>query len=158
MSVNAAGGGSFVPPPAFEARRLISFGIAAYLAWQLLLPLRYYQAEIRRDERFAWRIFSALAIAPYQCDVRLQEFAAGDRTGRDVDLSRTVHDAWTAALRQGQDVVVDRLLHARWRSSTLVEAAEFSRLCRRADHAPAPYMRVRLDCRSDAVTTQEALR
>jgi hypothetical protein len=145
-------------PADWRLRRLISLAIAAYLAWQVVLPLRYYLAESRRDERFAWRIFSALAIAPYRCDVRVQEFAAGERTGRAVDLSRTLHDAWTAALRQGQDAVVDRFLHARCRSSSLVEAVEFSRLCRREDGAPAPYMHVRLDCLSGAISAQEEVR
>jgi hypothetical protein len=139
-------------------RRLIGLAIAAHLAWQVALPLRYYLAENRRDERFAWRIFSALAIAPYRCDVRVQEFAAGERTGRDVELARTLHDAWTAALRQGQDAVVDRFLHVRCGSSSLVEAVEFTRLCRGEGGAPAPTMRVRLDCLSGAIRTQEEQR
>ena len=53
-----------VSPPARWLRRLLSLGIATYLTWQIVLPLRYYLRENRRDERFAWRIFSALAIAP----------------------------------------------------------------------------------------------
>src|SRR6185503_682992 len=125
-----------VPPPAPcrvdtaapPARRLITLFIAVYLTWQAVLPLRYYLREDKRDERFAWRIFSALIIAPYRCDVRVQEFPVGQQIGREVDLSRTLHDAWTAALRLGHDVVVDRFLHARCRSSSLVEAVEFSRL------------------------------
>ena len=145
-------------PPDRRLRRLISLTIAAYLAWQVVLPLRYYLGENRRDERFAWRIFSALAIAPYHCDVHVQEFAAGDERGREVDLSRTLHDAWTAALRQGQDAAVDRFLDARCRSSSRVEAVELSRLCRREDGAPAPTMRVRLDCLTGAVSAQEDLR
>jgi len=64
---------------------MISLGIAVFLTWQVLLPLGYYRAHDRRDERFAWRIFSALAIAPWRCDVRVQEFADGASAGRDVD-------------------------------------------------------------------------
>jgi hypothetical protein len=144
-------------PPDRRARRLIGLAIAAHLAWQVALPLRYYLAGTRQDERFAWRIFSASAIAPYHCDVRVEEFAAGDRTGHPVDLSRTLHDAWTAALRQGQDAVVDRVLDARCRAGSAVEAVEFSRLCRRDDGGPAPSMRVRLDCPSGAISAQEEL-
>ena len=145
-------------PPARRLRRLISLGIAAYLTWQVVLPLRYYLRENRRDERFAWRIFSALAIAPYRCDVRVQEFAPGEQLGREVDLARTLHDAWIAGLRLGQDAVVRQFLHTRCGSSSLVEAVEFSRLCRREDRAPAPHMRVRLDCRSGAISAQEEMR
>jgi hypothetical protein len=145
-------------PPARRLRRLVGLAIAAHLTFQVVLPLRYYLRENRRDERFAWRIFSALAIPPYHCDVRVQEFTDDERIGREVDLSRTLHDAWIASLRQGQDAVVERFLHARCGSSSLVAAVEFSRLCRREDHARAPYMRVRRDCRSGAVSAQEELR
>jgi hypothetical protein len=148
-----------VPLPAPEARRLIGLGIAVFLTWQVLLPLGYYRAENRRDERFAWRIFSALAIAPWRCDVRVQEFAdgaSGDASGgRDVDLSRTLHDAWTMALRQGQDAVVERVLRARCASSASVAAVELSRVCSAPDARPAPQMRVRLDCRSGTIVTRE---
>ena len=145
------------PPPGL-LRRLISLGVAAYLIWQIAVPLRYYLRENRQDERFAWRIFSALAIPPYRCEVRVQEFAHGEQLGREVNLARTLHDAWTAALRQGQDAVVRQFLHTRCGSSSLVEAVEFSRLCRREDRAPAPHMRVRLDCRSGAINAQEEMR
>ena len=140
------------------ARRLITLFIAVYLTWQIVLPLRYYLHEDRRDERFAWRIFSALIIAPYRCDVHVQEFAVGREIGREVDLSDTLHDAWTVALRLGHDAVVERFLHARCKSSPLVAAVEYSRLCQREDHAPAPSMRVRLDCLSGAASAQEELR
>jgi hypothetical protein len=144
-----------VPLPAPEARRLIGLGIAMFLTWQVLLPLGYYRAENRRDERFAWRIFSALAIAPWRCDVRVQEFADGASAGRDVDLTRTLHDAWTMALRQGQDAVAEGLLRARCASSASVAAVELSRVCRAPDARPAPQMRVRLDCGSGTIVTQE---
>ena len=152
---SATAGSGTVSLPAPEGRRLISLGIAAFLTWQVLLPLGYYRAGDRRDERFAWRIFSALAIAPWRCDVRVQEFADGASAGRDVDLSRTLHDAWTMALRQGQDAVAERVLRARCATSATTAAVELSRVCRAPDGHPAPQMRVRLDCRSGALVTQE---
>jgi hypothetical protein len=144
-----------VPLPAPEARRMISLGIAVFLTWQVLLPLGYYRTHDRRDERFAWRIFSALAIAPWRCDVRVQEFTEGASAGRDVDLSRTLHDAWTMALRQGQDAVAERVLRTRCASSASVTAVELLRVCRAPDTRPAPQMHVRLDCRSGTIVTQE---
>ena len=144
-------------PPPWRLRRLISLGIVAYLVCQIAVPLRYYLRENRRDERFAWRIFSALAIAPYRCDVRVQQFSPGEQVGREVKLERTLHDAWIALLKLGQDVVVERVLRLQCRSDPLVDAVEFARTCRREDRAPAPYLRVRLDCRSGDGSTQEAM-
>jgi len=144
------------PPPGL-LRRLISLGVAAYLIWQIAVPLRYYLRENRRDERFAWRIFSALVIAPYRCDVRVAEVSHGEQLGREVNLERTLHDAWIGLLKVGQDAVVKRFLRLRCRSDPLVDAVEFSRTCRREDRAPAPHRRVRLECRSGDITTHEEM-
>jgi hypothetical protein len=86
--------------------------------------------------------------------VRVQEFADGASAGRDVDLSRTLHDAWTMALRQGQDAVAERVLRTRCASSASVDRGALARLPR-ADARPAPQMLVRLDCRSGTIVTRE---
>ena len=144
-------------PPPERLRWLISLGIAAYLAWQVVLPLRYYVGANRRDERFAWRIFSAVAHAPYRCDVRVEDVLHEAPAGREVDLQRTLHDAWIGLLKLGQDAVVERFLRTRCRSDRRVDAVEFSRVCHRDDRAPAPRVRVRLDCHSGDLGTEETL-
>ena len=122
------------------------------------MPLRHYLRENRRDERFAWRIFSVLAIAPYRCDVRVREFPHGGKPGRELNLEHTLHDAWIRLLKMGQDAVVQRFLRARCRSDLLLEAVESSRTCRRDDGAAAPHERVRLDCRTGELSSQEEMR
>jgi hypothetical protein len=156
--VAVADAGGTARPPARLRRRLIGLGIAAYLAWQIAVPLRYYLAENRRDERFAWRIFSALAIPPYRCDARVREFAGDDQVGREVNLTRTLHDAWIPMLRRGQGEVVERVLRTRCESGSMVAAVDFWRTCRREDRAPAPFRHVRLDCRSGTTLAQEEMR
>ena len=142
--------------PSRRLRRLIGVGVAVYLVWQIAVPLRYYLRDDRRDERFAWRIFSVLAIAPYRCEVHVQELAHGARFGPEVNLGHTLHDAWIVMLRQGQDAVVSRVLRTRClESGPQVDAVEYSRLCRRPDGGPAPRMRVRRDCRSGEVSVVE---
>ena len=64
---------------------------------------------------------------------------------------------YPALLRAGQDAPVERFLRRRCGSDTRVDAVEFSRACRREDPAPAPQMRVRLDCRSGDVLAQADL-
>ena len=119
------------------------------------MPLAYYVHGNGRDERFAWRIFSVLAIAPYRCDVHVQELAHGEPLGPEVDLGRSLHDAWIMALRQGQDAIVVRFLRTRCQSDTRVETVEYSRLCQRPDGGSAPHMRTRYDCRSREISMQE---
>ena len=126
--------------------------------WQVAVPLRYYLRENRRDERFAWRIFSALVLPPYRCAVHVVEGAGGERgERRDVDLQRTVHDGWITLLQLGQDAVADRFLRLRCASDTRVDTVDFSRACRRPDGTPAPHLETHLDCRSGRKTTRETM-
>jgi hypothetical protein len=134
-------------------RRLISIGIAAYLLWQIALPLRYYLRENRRDERFAWRIFSTLTVPPYRCAVRVTEVGGESVNRREVDLQHTLHDAWITLLQFGQDAVAERFLRVRCGADPRVGAVQLSRVCRRPDGAPAPHMETRLDCQSGDIST-----
>ncbi len=76
--------------------------ILAVVVSQLLLPLHYY--AVRRDphdERFAWRMFSAMRMA--DCAVR----ATVD--GAPFALEREFHEAWLALARRGRFAVVEEM-------------------------------------------------
>ena len=76
--------------------------IAAVVASQLLLPLRYYAcARDPHDERFAWRMFSPIRMT--KCQVQL---AAG---GRPVALGREFHETWVDLARRGRFAVVEAM-------------------------------------------------
>jgi len=76
--------------------------ILAFLAIQLLLPLRYYVAHRDpHDERFAWRMFSPMRMA--RCAPHF------DVNGRPIDLASQFHEAWLELAGRGRFVVVEAM-------------------------------------------------
>jgi len=98
---------SAIPDP--KKRRRAQIGIAAFLAFQLLMPLTYYFRDNPYDERFAWRMFSAVRM--YQCNVQMREGSSDSMV--PVRLGRIVHQAWINHLRRNRDSVALRLLEQR---------------------------------------------
>jgi hypothetical protein len=76
--------------------------IAAFVAIQLLLPLRYYVAHRDpHDERFAWRMFSPMRMV--HCT------ATFDRDGVQLPLGREFHEAWIELAARGRFTVVEAM-------------------------------------------------
>ncbi|MCA9615252.1 MAG: hypothetical protein KC586_20995, partial [Myxococcales bacterium] len=84
-------------------QRVVRF-VLAVLALQLFVPLTYYlQTGDPYDERFAWRMFSAVRM--YSCRTTATETVDGAE--RAISLSSTLHQAWVNHLaRNRRDVVV----------------------------------------------------
>ncbi|MSP71161.1 MAG: hypothetical protein EXR76_03025 [Myxococcales bacterium] len=77
--------------------------IAAFLAVQVLLPLRYYAGEDRFDERFAWRMFSNVRVVA--CQTRFTDASDGGAT--PVRASAEIHEVWTSLLNRARRSVID---------------------------------------------------
>ena len=76
--------------------------IVAFLAIQLLLPLRYYIAHRDpHDERFAWRMFSPMRTAQCQPSITLD--------GAPVNLGTTFHEAWVEIAKRGRFAVLEKM-------------------------------------------------
>jgi hypothetical protein len=74
--------------------------ILAFVAVQLLLPLRYYAANRDpHDERFAWRMFSPMRMSGCTPTFVLD--------GHPMDLAKTFHEAWIQLAERGRFVVVE---------------------------------------------------
>ena len=84
-------------------KRVVRF-VLAVLALQLFVPLTYYlQTGDPYDERFAWRMFSAVRM--YSCRTTATETVDGSEQA--ISLSSTLHQAWVNHLaRNRRDVVV----------------------------------------------------
>lgn len=95
--------------------------IVVFLALQLAIPLRYYvRHRDPRDERFAWRMFSAMRMAQCKPTFKLD--------GAPINPYTEFHEAWNELAERGRFTVIEAM------------GAE---LCKRHPNAE---VRVSLDC------------
>src|SRR5438477_6595214 len=110
-----------IKPPAFVLHqraimRAASNGfIAAFLLYQIAMPLRYYARGGGYDERFSWRMFSTVRMQ--KCTVRVRETAKPDDGGeareRSVNLNHELQIAWIGMLERDRPQVVRKFLARR---------------------------------------------
>lgn len=91
------------------ARRRITMLIGAFLLLQLAVPLTYYFRDNPYDERFAWRMFSAIRLQRCRASA-WQTSAAGRET---LNLSRVTHQAWINILQRNREDVIEAFLDRR---------------------------------------------
>lgn len=102
-----------VPPPRGRARVAARWLVVVWVGAQLLIPLRYYLGADRYDERFSWRMFSAVRLE--SCAVEVEEWTTrlGEVEHVRVDLLRVLPVTWVALLRRRRAAVVTRFLETR---------------------------------------------
>jgi hypothetical protein len=141
--------GSDAPPLA--SRALGNALIAAFLLFQIAMPLRYYLGGRGYDERFSWRMFSSVRMQ--RCDVRVREVLDGDDE-RAVGLERELQVAWIGMLERYRSQVVDEFL-ARRCARDGVRRARYERACTDTDGTVLPRMHVALDCATERLERRE---
>jgi hypothetical protein len=111
------------------------------VALQVAIPASYYVRADRDDERFAWRMFSAVRVK--RCDIELREQRAGAWT--EVDMTPILHASWRNALKRGRQRVIEHLLEVRCEQPGR-EAVELVRRCRNTHGEKYAPERNRLAC------------
>jgi hypothetical protein len=111
------------------------------VAIQVALPASYYlRSDDPDDERFAWRMFSAIRLR--RCEVRgWDELAAGTRP---IELTSAVHASWQRLLDRGRRPVVEHFLELRCGPER--RAAVLERSCTAPSGARLPVDLYRYDC------------
>ncbi len=102
------------------------------------MPLGYYLGwRSPADERFAWRMFSAVRLD--RCEAAVTETVrdGASTAARPLPLRETLQRGWLVQLTRGQPRVVDRIL-ARACDDEGVLAATLIRRCRATDGTEAP--------------------
>lgn len=140
------------PPSVYPAKRWLAWigaGAIAIVIVQALVPLRYYFGDDAYDERFSWRMFSAIRM--HECDLSATEMASGAE--RPVRLMQTIHAGWVTTLRRNREAVMTRYL--RWRCTQ--EGVESARLTNRCvspeGRAVDPIVR-EIDCSTGDITAE----
>jgi hypothetical protein len=133
---------------AARPRRAADLYILAYLVVQVALPLAYYAGlRARTDERFAWRMFSAVRLDPCEVEVSEKVRRDGTPTIRKVPIHQILQEGWVHELRRGQPRVVDRFLRRLCEDDGAMEVT-FSRRCRPTDGTAEPPDEVVRTCRA----------
>lgn len=133
------------PPEARGQPVAVGVFVVAVLV-QAAVPLGYYLGEDRFDERFAWRMFSAVRV--YDCNFGAYETRDGSE--QPVNLMSTIHVAWITTLRRGREAVMDRYLD--WRCEQEgVSAARVVNRCTTPEGNRVPDVVRRIDCASGEV-------
>lgn len=128
-------------------------GAVAVLLVQALIPLRYYLGDDAYDERFSWRMFSAVRMQ--QCDIAASETTHG--VTRPVRLIETIHVAWINTLRRNREAVMERYLE--WRcEQDGVSRARLENECRTPDGREVPTIVREIECASGEITREGGMR
>jgi hypothetical protein len=121
---------------------------------QVAIPASYYLVrDDPDDERFAWRMFSAVRLK--RCEVTASERASGG-LARPIDIPRSVHASWIRSLERGRPNVIEHFLAQRCRptpGAAAIEDSELTRRCKGAAGRALPSSRYRYDCASRRLET-----
>jgi hypothetical protein len=128
-----------------------TLGLWALVALQLAIPASYYlRGGSPDDERFAWRMFSAVRFR--KCEVLVSE---RDETGEHpLALERALHASWIGLLRRGRPSVIEAFLRERCSGGGLIEAT-LRRSCREVDGVATLHQGHRLECRSGVLRVED---
>lgn len=134
-------------------RGRVSAGVLALLLLQLLLPLGYYTVRADRyDERFAWRMFSAIRL--HQCTTEAVEVNAAGEESEALPLRRLVHVGWVSLMRRNRRDVIEAFLRRRCEEAGVREV-RLRNACRSPGGEALPAQRYARVCATGAVSTPE---
>lgn len=133
-----------------RARLLANAFIAAFLAYQVAMPLRYYLGGRGLDERFSWRMFSSVRML--DCDVEVGERVAaeGETRRRKVNLNKEVQVAWIGLLERGRSIVIEKLLARRCDEQGVVQV-DYHLSCKAPDGSKWPDVDRHMACADRAL-------
>ncbi|MFW5920630.1 MAG: hypothetical protein ACOCUS_02230 [Polyangiales bacterium] len=146
---------SDIRPPTGRTRKRVSLFVGAFLALQLFVPLTYYMRDDPYDERFAWRMFSAIRV--YGCRTwafDVHEGPDGERRSERLELSKEIHVAWITTMRRNRRDVIHAFLRRRCEEPGVVESRVVNR-CSTPDGERIGPLEYERDCATGDVTEPE---
>lgn len=139
------------PPTGKTKARVLRF-LGLLIAFQLIVPLTYYVRDDRYDERFAWRMFSAVRL--HTCRT-----SATEETGsgaRPIRLGQVVHRAWANHMSRNRRDVVHAFLRRRCDEES-VERVTVRNDCVATDGTPLEPQVYERECATGAQTEPDGL-
>lgn len=99
--------------------------LALFLVFQTLAPLHYYLGEHPWDERFAWRMYSAVRVA--RCQLQSFETYGGER--EQTRISEHIHVAYASNIQRNRPRVAEAYLRWRCEQDDDLQQAEIYNTC-----------------------------
>ena len=123
--------------------RVASFALWTLVAIQVAIPASYYLwRSPTDDERFAWRMFSAVRLK--RCTVQVfDDEGASDK--RPLALAHAAHASWVRSMTRGRQRVIERFLATRCAGRRAAEPVLF-RHCAWPSGRTLPSEAYRYDC------------
>lgn len=140
------------PVPMGRRRKRFRRILLAFLAFQLIVPLTYYLRDDPYDERFAWRMFSAIRL--HACQPFASEVTEDGE--RPVDLPRVIHQAWINTMARNREDVIRAFMAKRCEEEGVEEVTLTNRCRTPAQTMLAPQI-YRRDCSSGEEELPEEL-
>lgn len=146
-----------LPPQGIDTGpRARTLGLALLAGWLLLhvsVPLSYYLSSDVYDERFAWRMFSAVRVQ--ECALDARETIAG--VERPIALQSVLPAPWVSLLQRNRPAVLRRFLEWRCASDVAPSRVRLTHTCRSASGDALPAVHRTLQCAEHAYeeTTDE---
>lgn len=130
-------------------RILAGLGAVLWLGFHVLVPARYYVLPgfDPYDERFSWRMFSAVRVQ--RCEVEVDETVLGE--ARRLRLETILPMPWIVLVERNRPAVQRELLRFLCRRATQPTRVDIRSNCVEASGEPAPRLRRAIDCATGAV-------
>ncbi len=141
-----------LPVPMGRRRQLFRRVLFGFLAFQLIVPLTYYLRADPYDERFAWRMFSAVRL--HSCRPSATEVADGGE--RQVDMPAVIHQAWINTMARNREDVIRAFLAKRCEEEDVQEAT-LTNVCVTASGTRLAPQIYRRDCENGTEELPEQL-
>lgn len=139
-------------PPEGRRRERIRWLVVGLLLLQLVIPLRYYLGDDSYDERFSWRMFSAVRVI--ECRTVVHETVGDPPRPRPLRLMATIHEAWIETLKRNREEVIRAFLERRCEEEDVREVVLVNQ-CVGPAAEPVPLIEWKRDCESGDVTEPE---
>ena len=126
--------------------------LLGFLLFQLIIPLTYYLRDDPYDERFAWRMFSAVRL--HSCRTTSTETIGENNVS--IPLHQVIHRAWSNHLSRNRASVVHAFL--RWRcAEEEVNSVQLRNECTTPSGQALQPQIYELDCRTGKLEEPETL-
>jgi hypothetical protein len=139
--------GALNAPPTGNDRIVALIGLAAWMALMIAIPLRYYVGSDLYDERFSWRMFSAVRVQ--QCSLDAREVVSGHE--RPIALMEVLPAPWVSLLERNRPAVLRRFLTWRCASDARPSEVRLTHTCQDASGDPLPPIHRVIDCETRAI-------